>query len=986
MIKKTIDYFVKSGLKGDLCRMARKIYKKIGTLKAEYTYSREPIPFNEKDNYTFKPIKVGATWSKDIYGCAWFHFTGEVPDGYDGEKLACLVSVEGEGAVVDKNGNPLKATSRLSAFVEFMQPSKGKRYLPLESLSEDGKNIDFYFETGNNVLPPNNPYTIAKLAQCDIVVVREDIRDLYYDVMALTMQKYVVEKGSEKYVSIGTSVRDAMRTAGDFAPEKVAKAREILQAEMENGEDSEYTFYATGHAHLDLAWLWPIRETQRKAGRTFSNQLYNVENYDGYIFGASQPQQFEWMEEKYPALFARLKKAIDDGKVEPQGGMWVECDTNVTSGEALIRQNLYGTRYWKEKFGKTVRTCWLPDVFGFSGNLPQIIKKCGMDSFLTIKLSWNEHNKFPHRTFVWEGIDDSQVLVHMPPEETYNSEGHPWGFDKAFKNFPEKNVVKDMGCLFGIGDGGGGPGEAHIELVKRAGVMKEMPKVKMAPSTELFNKLDGYKSKLAVHKGELYLEKHQGTYTTQSKNKYYNRKTEFALHNTEFLSTCALNKGFEYPKEILDKVWKEVLLYQFHDIIPGSSIKRVYDESVARYEQMNEELLEVQNKALATISTGKRLTAINPNSYRVKDIIYRGDKWYTAEVAPYSSAPLKEYQGEHEVVLRTTENSIENDIFVVKFDSYGNIKSLFDKRYKKDFGDKFYLNKLNVYKDKRLYYNAWDIDINYTKRMPSEFKLIDHDVKIEKGAVIRENMYKYGHSSISQKVILYIGKPIVDFVMTVDWQETHKMLRADFRPSVFADEVTCDIQMGNLKRSTKNDNKYEKAQYEICAHKWIDLSDGEYGLSFITEGKYGWRVKEGLVSLNLLRSPMYPAPDADKGTHTLRYALYPHAGDYNEAETQSVAYAYNNKLIITEEEVDIPSFATTDDTHVVIETIKRAESGDGVVIRAYEDTGAKRKVDINLAQEYKEAYETDMLENVIGEVSLKGVEFKPFEIKTFLIK
>ena len=386
------------------------------------------------------------------------------------------------------------------------------------------------------------------------------------------------------------------------------------------------------------------------------------------------------------------------------------------------------------------------------------------------------------------------------------------------------------------------------------------------------------------------------------------------------------------------------------------------------------------------MSTGKRLTAVNPNSYRVKDVICRGDKWYTVDVAPYSSAPLKEYHGEHEVVLRTTENSIENDIFVVKFDSYGNIKSLFDKRYKKDFGDKFYLNKLNVYKDKRLYYNAWDIDINYTKRMPSEFKLIDHDVRIEKGAVIRENMYKYGRSSISQKVILYIGKPIVDFVMTVDWQETHKMLRADFRPSVFADEVTCDIQMGNLKRSTKNDNKYEKAQYEICAHKWIDLFDGEYGLSFITEGKYGWRVKEGLVSLNLLRSPMYPAPDADKGTHTLRYALYPHAGDYNEAQTQGVAYAYNNKLIITEEEVDIPSFVTSTDAHVVIETIKRAENGEGIIIRAYEDTGATRKVDISLAKEYTAVYETDLLENVIGEVSLNNVEFKPFEIKTFIVK
>ncbi|MBO8424035.1 MAG: alpha-mannosidase, partial [Firmicutes bacterium] len=335
-------------------------------------------------------------------------------------------------------------------------------------------------------------------------------------------------------------------------------------------------------------------------------------------------------------------------------------------------------------------------------------------------------------------------------------------------------------------------------------------------------------------------------------------------------------------------------------------------------------------------------------------------------------------------VLSAKGNTIESDVFAVTFDPYGNIKSLIDKRDGKEYCGSF-MNKLNVYKDKRLHYNAWDIDIKYTKKAPAEFKLINSHTTITDGAVVRENMYKYGSSSISQKVILAAGRPLVDFVTTVDWQETHKMLRADFRPAVFSKEVTCDIQLGNLKRSTSDDTKVEKAQFEICAHKWIDLSEGGRGISVLTDCKYGYRVKEGLISLNLLRSPMFPAPDADKGMHTICYALCPHSGDYNEAEVQRYGYLYNNRPLITEYEVDIPAYFVSSDTHIVVETVKRAENGKGVVVRAYEDSGSARTATITTPLEGK-VYETDLLENVIGEAKLKDLEFKPFEIRTFLIE
>ncbi|MBO5776171.1 MAG: hypothetical protein J6R35_02240 [Clostridia bacterium] len=331
-----------------------------------------------------------------------------------------------------------------------------------------------------------------------------------------------------------------------------------------------------------------------------------------------------------------------------------------------------------------------------------------------------------------------------------------------------------------------------------------------------------------------------------------------------------------------------------------------------------------------------------------------------------------------------TDDTIENDVYVVRFNQYGHIVSVYEKKTETEHCGK-YFNKLSVYNDKRLHYNAWDIDINYTKQMPAEFKLQSYNVIVEDGAIIRENVYKYGKSKITQKVILRAGCPLIDFVTMVDWHETHKMLRAEFRPKNYADQVTCDIQMGNLKRSTRNQTKVEKAQFEICAHKWVDVSNENGGCSIITGSKYGWRAKEGLLSLNLLRSPVYPDPTCDRGSHTIRYAIYPHAGDYNEANTQSVAYNYNNAVYVTDYDVEIASQFNSSDEHVKIETVKMAENGEGVVVRMYEDTGVARKASITTAFEGT-AYETNMIEEVIGEVDLNNLIFKPFEIKTIVIK
>lgn len=989
MVNDTIKFFLKPDIQSALRSIKKNVYAKVAPLKAEYAYSREPVPFSEKDSGTFKNISCGTVWSSDCYGCAWFHFTGTVPTVAKGKHVALLISVGGEGCVFDDSGNPVVGTSDIGCFIDFLQPAKGKRLVEVSKSAEGGETVDIWLEAGNN-RKPSDFNKCAKLRQAQIVTVRDDVKALYYDYLLLAMQLTSLKSSNEKYKSIQRALKNAIKAAKNYCEEAVAAAREILKSETENGEDSPYTVYATGHAHLDLAWLWPLRETKRKAGRTFANTLKHLEKYPEYIFGVSQPQQLEWVEEMYPEQYAKIKNAVEAGKIECQGGMWVECDTNVTGGESLIRQNIYGKRYWKEKFGKDVNFCWLPDVFGFSGNLPQILKKCGMDYFLTIKLSWNEHNKFPKRTFIWEGIDDSSVLVHMPPEGTYNSDISPWSIKKAIEEYPEKDISDSFGMPFGVGDGGGGPSEAHIELALREKNVKGVPKVVISHAAELFNKLDEKREKYETFKGELYLEKHQGTYTTQGKNKFFNRKIEFLLHNAEALATAAAKFGMEYPRDTLETVWKEVLLYQFHDIIPGSSIKRVYDESVERYEKMCATVTAIINDALNVLSGDKKLSCVNLTGYSSDYRVKYGDKLYETTLTPYGTSVLSEYKPVGQIMANG--DVIESDIYVVEFNKKGNIIKLVDKRNGKDYASGGYLNKLNVFRDKRLFYNAWDIDINYTKHKPTEFKLIGSSTHVYDGYCVRENLYSYNRSSITQKITIKEGCPIIDFSSVVDWQETHKMLRAESRPAVFADSVTCDIQMGNIKRSTKNETAIEKAQFEICAHKWIDVSNEGKGFSVITDSKYGWRVKEGLISLNLLRSPMFPAKDADKGTHNIRYAFYPHNGDVYEANTAKVAYIYNNPPIISDREIKLPSIVSSGAGNIVIETVKIAESGQGVIIRAYEDSGKLTTTDITYYQASTECYETDLLENKLNKVELdesgtviKGIEFKPFEIKTFLI-
>ena len=546
---------------------------------------------------------------------------------------------------------------------------------------------------------------------------------------------------------------------------------------------------------------------------------------------------------------------FENGNIEPQGGMWVEPDTNLPCGESLIRQCFYGKTYFRKEFQKDVKTLWLPDVFGYTAALPQIIKKCGMDTFMTIKLSWNNINDFPHHTFIWNGLDDSKVLVHMPPEGDYNSNATPYAFEKIYRQYKEKQVSDVALMPFGIGDGGGGPGEYHINMAKRCESLRYIPNVKMSSSEKFFDELKKDVSNYPKYKGELYLEKHQGTYTTQGKVKKNNRQCEVLLHFAEWICTMAYMQGKAYPHKELEEIWKEVLLYQFHDILPGSSIHRVYEECNARYEIIKKRLNDIiDDRVYFLCSDDNSFVALNSIDFERTGYLKHNNEWYRYSLAPYSSGKLE--KADLPASLHFSNNVIENEHLKVVFNNMGQIEKIVDKPNNYNCVSSSF-NAVRIYKDRFVHpYNAWDIDINYTKHKPRDMKLAQSREYCDGNSVVRENKFVYNSSSLVQRIILTENCPYIKVENEVDWHETHKMLRIDAYPKNFNEKVLCDIQFGNIQRSTKTDNKIVFAQFEIPAHKWVDVYDGKYGVAILNDCKYGHRVKDGLISLNCLRSPV----------------------------------------------------------------------------------------------------------------------------------
>lgn len=956
------------------------VYTPIAQLNAFVHKSAEPIPFAEMKDEHFSSIKIGDNWG-GFFDCAWFKFTVDIDNMQ--ENLVAVIDVGGEGCIYSKDGSAIQGITNVLGMVDRFQSVKGKAVIPLNRIDnfKDGK-ILFYADCGNNGKGGKSAGQ-ARFKRADICVFRQDILDLYYDILACYQLLCAVNNNAQKK-EITARINKAISIAHNTEPEKVIEARNVLSEMFDGKYKQNFTVYAVGHGHLDLAWLWPVRETKRKAIRTFSNAIYESEQCPSYVFNGSQPQQYEFIKEKSPELYNKLKSAVANGNVEPQGGMWVEPDTNLPCGESLIRQCFYGKTYFRKEFQKDVKTLWLPDVFGYTAALPQIIKKCGMDSFMTIKLSWNNINQFPHHTFIWHGLDDSRVLVHMPPEGDYNSNATPYAFEKIYNNYKEKKISDIALMTFGIGDGGGGPGEYHINMAKRCENLRYIPNVKMSSSEKFFDELKKDVSNYPEYKGELYLEKHQGTYTTQGKVKKNNRQCEVLLHFAEWICTMAYMQGKAYPHKELEEIWKEVLLYQFHDILPGSSIHRVYEECNARYEIIKKRLNDIiDDRVYFLCSDDNSFVALNSIDFERTGYLKHNNEWYRYSLAPYSSGKLE--KADLPVLLQYSKNIIENECLKVVFNNNGQIKTILDKQSNYNCVASI-INAVRVYKDRFVHpYNAWDIDINYTKHKPRNMKLAQSREYCDGNSVVRENKFVYNSSSLVQRIILTENCPYIKVENEVDWHETHKMLRIDAYPKNFSDKVLCDIQFGNIERSTKTDNKIDYAQFEIPAHKWVDVFDGEYGIAILNDCKYGHRVKDGLISLNCLRSPVYPDKTADRGKHTFTYAIYPHKEKPMESELIKIGYELNNPLRIYKGSLDIKPIFNCDNSNIIIETVFVNNKGN-IAVRMYETAGKETDASVSINTAYENIHETDMLFENAKEMDLGNLHFNPFEIKTLEVK
>lgn len=957
-----------------------KTYRKVAQFDCEIAVTDEPVPYEQRQSLSYRKIKCGEKWGK-LFSCCWYRLTATLPRDVveNARDYAAVLDLGGEGCVFDDDG-VVQGLTDVLGIADFMQPVKGKKVISLEKLKPVAdKPFTVWTEGGNNRRPDGSEFRGACVA-----FVNREIHAYYYDFLSLHQYALICGNGAVRR-RINAALRKACLAAAVPSDESCARARKILKPLLTENTRKDFTIYATGHAHLDLGWLWPVRETKRKAERTFSNALANLEKYPDYVFGASQPQQFEWMKNNRPALYAKIKKAVQDGRIEPQGCMWVEPDTNVPSGESLIRQCKYGKAFWKREFGIDCDMLWVPDVFGYSGNLPQILRGCGADRFMTIKLSWNTVNKFPHHSFVWRGIDDSQVLVHMPPEGDYNSTASPIALRETEKRYRERSVSDKALMLYGIGDGGGGPGEYHLEMLDRCKKIDGLPQAKQTRAKEFFDELSKDADKLPVYKGELYLEKHRGTYTTQSRMKRYNRTVERTLALTEWLCSVAADNGAEYPQAELDAIWKEVLLYQFHDMLPGSSINRIYKECHERYAVMLAELETLRKKATDFLRISDAPSLLNYSPFARSGYLCKNGKLYSYDAPAYSASPLRLSDAETaNAGLSASAERLENGCLTATFNEDGEIISLIDKTNGNRECVKSTFGTMRVYTDKRLYpYNAWDIDPDYEKRKSRKMKLVSSKAYVKDGKAVVEQNFEYGKSTLKRFVYLCKDKPLVYFDNTADWHETHKMLRADFFPAEFADEVNCEIQFGHIARSTKTQTSVEKAQFEVCAHKWIDVSQNGRGIALLNDCKYGHRVKNGKISLNLLRSTVYPDPEADRGVHEFSFAVFPHKGDASDADIKKYAYDLNRPPVPLDFTPEIKG-ARTDNDNVIVDSIHR--ENDGIAVRIYESSGKAQKFSLQTDFTFENAYSTDLLCKELTPSATDNLTIRPFGIMTLLLK
>lgn len=947
----------------------------------------------------FLDFTYGEKWGS-IDGHAWFHFSVET----EFENSYLFVRTEFSGWDATKPQFILYINGKMIQGLDINH---------LEALLPKGKSdIYLYGYTGFEI---SNAQFYADIYELD-----EDVNDLYYDVKYPYDVLSFADEESEQYAKIlsylskTVSFLDLYDIPSKEFSQSVQQAKKYIREEYYGKYCREQvaTVACIGHTHIDCAWLWTLEQTKEKVQRSFSTVLELMKRYPDYKFMSSQALLYKYFKEEAPEKYEELKQRVKEGRWEVEGAMWVEADCNLSSGESLIRQIIKGKKFFKDEFGVESKILWLPDVFGYSAALPQILNKCGVEWFITSKISWNDTNRMPYDTFLWQGIDGSKIKSYFLTAQNdtgkpsvnysyYNGETNAKMISGTYKRYQQKNLSDEVLLTFGHGDGGGGPSILQLEYLKRA--KNGVPSLPNARCKFAWEFLSGLAKKIQDNpevpkwQGELYLEYHRGTYTTQVNNKKNNRKCEFLLQNAEFMSTIAKNLfGYEYPTEKLETAWEKLLINQFHDIIPGSSIKQVYERSDKDYAEIYQEIGYVLQKSCELIAkkvSQNQYVVFNPTSFGGKKLVNLDGKTVIAQdIAEKGYSIIENYVDTNNIVVNG--NVVETQVYRVEFNDSYEIVSIIDKLNGREvLSGKG--NEFRLYADYTDLYDAWE----WQEHSLDKYKVIN-DVKsvtivddgARKGIKLVRN---FSYSTIVQTIWFYDELNRIDFETEIDWNEKHNMLKVAFPIDVNTDKATYEIQYGNVERPTHFNTSWDRARFEVCAQKYVDLSDKGYGVSIINDCKYGYDVHDGVMQLSILRAPDYPDKKADIGVSSFVYSLSTHKGALENGNTLQHAYEINNpcfavkglaeKTLITDY-----SFVKTNCDNVLCEVVKEADDGTGIVVRLYESMNIKTNCVLSFGSNYKKVYFCNMLEEEQTELEMIDNSinylFKGFEIITLKLK
>ncbi|MFN4001247.1 alpha-mannosidase [Microcella sp.] len=996
LVEARLDRFVRDHLTPALYRDARPL------AATAWPVDREPVPFETAVEQTFEPVPLGWRWGR-AWSTVWLRVTGEVPAEWlpqppAGTRIEVLVDFgynrsrsgfQAEGLAYRPDGSLIKSIAPLNSWLPV---APGERHIDV--LIEAAANPDVAGEYTFDPTPyglwetaPDEP--LYELKQLEVALRDETVWHLLADVWTLRGLMAELPEGSSRRHEILRALEDMLDVLDpEGIPQTAQVGRDAIAGVLAKpAHASAHRVLATGHAHIDSAWLWPLRETVRKCARTFTNVMDLMDEHPDFVFSCSSAQQYLWMKEHHPRVFARMKEKVAAGQFVPVGGMWVESDTNMPGGEAMARQFIAGKQFFIDEFGVECEEAWMPDSFGYSGALPQIVAAAGSRWFLTQKISWNQINRMPHHTFWWEGIDGTRVFTHFPPVDTYISELSGKELAHAERNFSEKGRATISLVPFGWGDGGGGPTREMIAAAHRTADLEGSPRVTMGSSRDFFEAAEAEYPQAPVWSGEMYLELHRGVFTSQLRTKQGNRRNESLLRQAElWAATAALRTGFAYPREALARAWQTVLLLQFHDILPGSSIAWVHREAEQRHAAVTETLEGIIADAIAALAGqgGEHDLLVNASPFAREGVPALGAATLVA-----SHPAVTATEGADGATV------LDNGIIRAVVDARGHVTSLIahaDGREAIPAGQP--ANVLRLHRDLPNLWDAWDLDQHYQRTVTELLEVDERHVRTVGDTATVITVRRVGDSLIEQRLTLRAGESALEIENRIDWREREKILKLAVPLDVHADRIAAETQFGHLYRPTHTNTSWDAARFEACQHRFVHLGEPGYGVAIANDSTYGYDVGRDTradggttttVRFSLLRAPLFPDPESDQGEHLMRFRIAPGA---TIGDAVALGYDLATPLRAVRAAAPIAPIVTSSDPAVVVETVKLAEDGSGdLVVRLYESRGGRAHTTLTLDGTAVTIECTDLLERTLdGEPAGTGASielpFRAFQLRT----